>query len=114
LICRLTREDTTSAQKTTAKYEENACSRWYAANVELHYNHVWEDSTCTFVSDPDGTPNFVACNAGHYPIWLLSPETQLAVYQHFKNPIDARDLSSAWRTPRRTTIAWSTTRTRAI
>ena len=34
----------------------------------------------------------VGCNPGHYPIWLLSPETQLAVYQHFKKPTEARDL----------------------
>jgi hypothetical protein len=92
LICRLRRVDTTSAQQTTTKYEENECSRWFAANVEPHHKHVWEDSTCTFVSDVDGTPAFVACKPGHFAIWLLSPETQLAVYQHFKNPIDAREL----------------------
>ncbi len=92
LICRLTRVDTTSAQQTTTKYEENECSRWYAANVEPHHMHVWEDSTCTFVSNADGTPAFVGCNPGRFAIWLLSPETQLAVYQHFKKPIDARDL----------------------
>jgi hypothetical protein len=92
LICRLTREDTTHAQRTTTKYEENECSRWYAANVEPHHNHVWEASTCVFISAPDGRSSSVACNPGHYPIWLLSPDTQLTVYQHFKNPIEARDL----------------------
>ena len=92
LICRLTRVDTTSAKQTTTKYEENACNRWYAANVEPHHMHVWEVSTCTFGSNADGTPAFVACNPGHFAIWQLSPETQLAVYQHVKNPIEARDL----------------------
>jgi hypothetical protein len=92
LICRLTRVDTTSAQQTTTKYEENECSRWYSANVEPNHKHVWEYSTCTFGSSDDGTFAFVACNPGHFAIWLLDPETQLAVYQHFKKPIDARDL----------------------
>lgn len=41
LICRLRRVDTTSAQQTTTNYEENECSRWYAANVESHHKHVW-------------------------------------------------------------------------
>jgi hypothetical protein len=92
LICRLMRVDTTSLQRTTTKYEENECSRWYAANVEPHHKHVWEASTCVFISGPDGRSSSVACNPGRYPIWLLSPETQLTVYQHFKNPIDAREL----------------------
>jgi hypothetical protein len=91
LICRLKRVETTAAQKTTTTYEENECSRWYAANVEPHHDHVWENSTCVFVRLADGgTLN--ACSPGHYPIWLLSPKTQLAVYQHFKNPTDAREL----------------------
>jgi hypothetical protein len=91
LICRLKQVDTASAGRTTTKYEENECSRWYAANVEPKHTHVWERSTCTFGNSADGS-SFVACNPGHFPIWLLSPETQLAVYQHFKNPTEARDL----------------------
>jgi hypothetical protein len=92
LICRLKQVDTASAERTTTKYEENECSRWYAAKVEPKHTHVWEDSTCTFVSNADGSPAFVACNPGHYPIWQLSPKTQVAVYQHFKNLTEARDL----------------------
>jgi hypothetical protein len=91
LICRVKRVYTTAAEQTTTRYVENECSRWYAANVELHHNHVWERGTCVFMSNPVGG-DLTLCNAGHYPIWLLSPTTQLAVYQHFKNPIDARDL----------------------
>jgi hypothetical protein len=51
LICRLTRVETTSAKQTTTKYEENECSRWYAANVQPHHTHVWENSTCVYTSD---------------------------------------------------------------
>ena len=115
LICRLMRVDTTSAQQTTTKYEENECSRWYAANVEPHHNHVWEDSTCVFIKRRRRHSAFVACNPGHFPIWLLSPETQLAVYQHFKNPIDARDLFLSLKDAKTYNDRLdSTTRTRAI
>ncbi len=43
-------------------------------------------------TDDRGKVIAVGCNPGHYPIWLLSQETQLAVYQHFKKPTEARDL----------------------
>jgi hypothetical protein len=92
LICRLTQVDTASAGQTTTNYEENACSRWYVAKVEPKHAHVWEESTCTVVSNLDGSHWFVKCNPGHFSIWQLNPETQLAVYQHFKSPAEARDL----------------------
>jgi hypothetical protein len=84
--------DTASAQQTTTEYNENECSRWYTANVEPDHKHIWGNSTCTYSSNADGTRTGVGCNPGHFAIWLLDPETQLAVYQYFKNPIDARDL----------------------
>jgi hypothetical protein len=92
LICRLTRVTKVSADKTTTEYEENECSRWYTANVEPKHMHVWEASTCVYETDDRGKVIAVGCNPGHYPIWLLSQETQLAVYQHFKKPTEARDL----------------------
>ena len=51
LICRLTRVEKVSAQKTTTEYEENECSLWYAANVEPKHMHVWEASTCVYQTD---------------------------------------------------------------
>ena len=39
-----------------------------------------------------GQPIGVGCRPGHYPIRLLSPSTQLQVYQHFKDRQKAKEL----------------------
>ena len=39
-------------------------------------------------------PMGVGCRPGHYPIRLLSPSTQMNVYQHFKDRQKAKELFS--------------------
>jgi hypothetical protein len=92
VVCRRFRLTTTYAGLPVTKERDTACSRWYAAHVEPRHAHVWERSTCVYDSDLWGTPWGVGCRPGHYPIHLLPPDTQLAVYQHFKEPLKAKAL----------------------
>lgn len=92
VVCRLTRVDSTCFGLTRSTYRENECSRWYTAHVEPSHVHIWERGTCMYQSNLLGMPTRVGCNPGHYPIMLLPPSTQLAVYQHFKVPLDAKKL----------------------
>ena len=39
-----------------------------------------------------GQPMGVGCHPGHYPIRLLSPSTQMNVYQHIKDRQKAKEL----------------------
>src|SRR6516164_5257607 len=92
VICRLFRLTTTYGVVPVTRHFENECSRWYAACVEQRHAHVWERSTCVYESDLWGFSRSVGCRPGHYPIWLLPPETQMEVYQHFKDPFEAKAL----------------------
>jgi hypothetical protein len=92
VLCRAYRRQTTYAFMPVTSHEENQCSRWYAAHVEPRHAHVWERGTCVYESDLWGSPRSVACSSGHFPIWLLPPETQMAAYQHFQDPLEAKAL----------------------
>jgi hypothetical protein len=77
---------------TRSTFFQNECSRWYPAHVEPSHAHVWERSTCEYTSNLLGMPVSVGCRPGGYPIWLLDPSTQLRVYQHFRDPLEAKKL----------------------
>ena len=34
----------------------------------------------------------MGCSPGRYPIWTLDPTTQLGVYQHFEDPLEAKAI----------------------
>jgi hypothetical protein len=38
----------------------------------------------------------LGCSPGRFPIHGLPPDTQLAVYQHFKDPLEARKLHESF------------------
>ncbi|WP_406694611.1 hypothetical protein V5E97_26435 [Singulisphaera sp. Ch08] len=92
VICRLNRVDSTYGPLPISRLHETNCSRWYAAHVEPEHSHIWEHGTCLYESDLYGTWRAFSCRPGHYPIFMLPTETQMRVYQHFKNPLDAKTL----------------------
>ena len=92
VACRLGRVDASCLGLTRSTYHENECSRWYSAHVESTHDHVWERGTCRYASNLLGRPVSVGCRPGHYPIRLLDPTTQMQVYQHFKDPLEAKKL----------------------
>lgn len=92
VICRRFRLTTRYAGVPVTRDRDNECSRWYAAHVEPKHAHVWERSTCVNVSNLWGMDRGVGCRPGHYPIHLLPPDTQMRVYRHFKNPLEAKAL----------------------
>lgn len=91
-ICRQYRLDTTCFGMTRSTYSDTECSRWYAAEVEPVHAHVWQSSTCCYSSDLFGGARSVGCSPGRFTMMLLSPDTQLEVYQHFKDPLEAKKL----------------------
>jgi hypothetical protein len=92
VVCRLHRVDATCLGLTHSTYSETDCSRWYAAHVEPQHVHVWERGTCQYTSNLLGMPASVGCSPGRFPIMLLSPTTQMKVYQHFQAPLEAKRL----------------------
>lgn len=94
VVCRLTRAHASYGPFPITRHYENNCSRWYAANVEARHDHLWERGTCVYETNLYGLPRSVGCRPGHYPIWRLSPDIQMRVYQHFANPLEARTLFS--------------------
>jgi hypothetical protein len=92
VVCRLTRLDSTYGPIPRSRFYENDCSRWYAAHIEPRHPHVWERGTCVYETDLYGFPRSVGCSPGQFPIHMLSSDTQMRVYQHFKNPLDAKIL----------------------
>ena len=91
-VCRMSRVDAACFGLTHSTYHDNECSRWYLANVEPKHNHLWERGTYNNTTNLLGVGGRVGCNPGRYPIRLLAPSTQLHVYQHFKDPIEAKKL----------------------
>src|SRR3954471_3543829 len=92
VLCRLNRVDSSCLGLTLPSYYENECSRWYEAHVERSHGHIWEQGTCCYETNLLGMPRSVGCSPGHYPIRLLDPATQKRVYEHFKDPLDAKAL----------------------
>ena len=92
VACRLTRVDATCLGLTRSSCYPNECSQWYSDHVEPAHAHVWERGTCQYSSNLIGMPVSVGCRPGHYPIRLLDPSTQMRVYQHFKDPLQAKAL----------------------
>lgn len=92
VLCRSYRRVTTYGLVPVTRRYETECSRWYAAHVEPRHAHIWERGTCVYESDFWGFARGVGCCPGRFPIWLLPPGTQMAAYQHFQDPLEARAL----------------------
>ena len=92
VLCRLGRVDTTLFGFKRSTYHENKCSLWYPQNVEPSHTDIWERGTCMTLLNGFAQPMGVGCRPGHYPIRLLSPSTQLQVYQHFKDRQKPKEL----------------------
>ncbi len=92
VVCRLNRVDASCFSLTRSTYHENECSQWYPTHVEPAHTHIWERGTCVSETNLLGHPMSVGCRPGHYPIRLLDPTTQMHVYQHFKDPLEAKKL----------------------
>lgn len=94
VLCRLGRVETNLFGLRHSTSYENECSRWYPRNIEPSHTHIWERGTCMTLLNGLGLPIGVGCQPGHYPIWLLSPSTQVNVYQHIKDRQKAKELFS--------------------
>jgi hypothetical protein len=92
VLCRLGRVDTTLFGFKRSTYHENECIRWYPQNVEPSHTHIWERGTCRTLLNVLAQPMGVGCQPGRYPILLLSPSTQMNVYQHIKDRQKAKEL----------------------
>lgn len=95
VVCRLERIDFHwELRKATTEINETACSRWYSTNVEPNHDHDWSPSATTVWFNYYGQ----ACGAGDNDecrgraIRRLTPDDQIAVYQHFDDPFEAKAL----------------------
>lgn len=98
-ICRLNRVDYTSTitGRTRSRVAETSCSAWYREKSEDQHDHVWVRSPTVGlvnfygqtigVSDNDETPGRA--------IWLLSPNQQIEIYEHFDGRLEAKALFTA-------------------
>lgn len=82
VLCRLNRHQTRLNGFTRTTYIENECSRWYPEHVEPRHNHIWAWGGCTAELNGFGRRIGYSCGRAG-PIWSLSAETQIAVYEHF-------------------------------
>jgi hypothetical protein len=92
VVCRLGQVEKTVLALKSSSFYENECSRWYQQNVEPNHTHIWERGTCTKMLNGFGQSMGFACMPGHFPIWMLSPSTQMNVYQHFNDRRKAKEL----------------------
>ena len=72
---------------------DTSCSRWYRQNVEVSHEHIWIHARSSAIRnvfgqrfgaidrDPDGRM-----------IWKLSPDDQIAIYQHLPNVADGKEI----------------------
>lgn len=72
---------------------ETACTQWYRDHVEPTHNHVWVHARATAMRNLNGTPfGVIDREPLGRTIWQLSAEDQVSIYEHFTDPIEARDL----------------------
>jgi hypothetical protein len=94
VLCRLDRVEKILYGLKNSSFFENECSQWYPKNVESTHTHIWERGTCARMLNGFGQRIGFACSPGRFPIRLLSPSTQMRVYQHFKDRQKAKALFS--------------------
>lgn len=92
VVCRLARADFIVFGIARSEYRPTECSRWYSEHVEPSHAHVWEPGTCAVTKNIFGRWLEIGCRPGHYPIHRLDADVQMRVYQHFKDPLEARRL----------------------
>jgi hypothetical protein len=90
VVCRLWRSEIRLGL-TWTRYQDTECSLWYAEHVEPVHSHVWGRTSCAAMINVFGGRMGYACGSRH-PILDLPSEDQMAVYQHFKDPAEARKL----------------------
>lgn len=91
VICRLNRVDSTLFHFTRSAYQPTECSRWYAEHVEPSHAHAWGRWPCGRVENLLGGRMGFRCGFGH-PIHTLPSHSQMRVYQHFEDPLEAKRL----------------------
>jgi hypothetical protein len=90
-VCRADRVDQSCLGLEWSRQEETDCSRWYASNVERTHAHSWVACTrCRRFGIP-GIYGGYGCFIGA-PITGLSRTSQVEIYQHFEDPLEAKEL----------------------
>jgi hypothetical protein len=90
-VCRMERVDRSCLGLRWSHQNETDCSLWYSNNVERAHTHCWVEGThCRRFGIP-GLYGGYACRIGG-PITGLSMTVQMQIYQHFKDPLEAKQL----------------------
>jgi hypothetical protein len=92
VVCRLERVDYQYGPVPISRYIETECALWYRSYVERSHKHVWEPHACKYLSNIFGIAPGWSCNPGAHPICRLRASLQLEVYQHFRDPLEAKLL----------------------
>jgi hypothetical protein len=90
-VCRANKVDSRLLVLTWSRAEDTECSRWYDGHVEPSHSHVWiECARCRRFGVP-GFGGGYACSAGAR-LANLSAGAQMVIYEHFGNPLEAKEL----------------------
>lgn len=74
-------------------YIETACSTWFNDHVDRDHDHIWLHPRAIAMRDLYG--NAFGCADYDPPgraIWRLTPDEQLAIYQHLSDASEGREL----------------------
>jgi hypothetical protein len=90
-VCRMERVDKSGLGLRWSDEKETGLSLWYRDNVEQTHPHFWVEGThCRRFGIP-GLYEGYGCRIGA-PITGLSMTVQMKVYQHFGDPLEAKQL----------------------
>jgi hypothetical protein len=90
-VCRLDKLEYDLLGLIWFREKETDCSRWYRDHVERSHTHAWIRCTyCRRFGIP-GLGGGYGCTIGG-PLTGLSRTVQMSIYQHFKDPLDAKRL----------------------
>lgn len=90
-VCRADREESSFLGWKWSSLEETDCSLWYGKHVEPAHAHAWIPCTyCRRFGIP-GIWGGYGCVVGG-PLTGLSRRVQIMIYQHFKDPLEGKNL----------------------
>ncbi len=91
VVCRLFRTETVFLGVRRQTDTASECSTWYREHVEPDHIHIWQRSSCTALLNGFGQRRGFACGRSG-SIFQLPPVVQVEIYQHFKDPMMAKEI----------------------
>ena len=93
ILCRVVHIEHHYCGFTWEEDRENACTEWFRRNVAASHEHLWVGcSTPYSLQNLFGQNIGCASNLDYRPAELLTPEQQLAVYEHIGNVNDSTQV----------------------